>query len=212
MAKTSPSKSRRKVVKERKTPRETLLAAAKEYVRQYGLTDVPLRQIAAELGTSHRMLSYHFGSKEGLMEELMKSLEEDSMRFFAELRDDQRIGPVEKLRRFWRFISSPERAAGSRLWIDVFSQALRGRGYADDLLPGVIDSWLEPLGYICTQLGSTPEQAKLDGRVVLGVVHGLAVDWLATNDQKAADLAFARFLEILQAARSPAAAAPIIKQ
>ena len=198
MATEKRSTPLRKNRKETEAQRERLLAAANEYIRHHGIGDLPLRQLAAELGTSHRMLIYYFGSKEGLMAELMKTIEQESMRFYVELRADLEMTPTEKLWRYWHFIIDPARMMGSRLWLEVFSQALGGRGYAGELLPAVIESWIEPLGYICEQMGSPPEDSPVDGRLVLGVVHGLALQLLATNDREAADQGFGRFVELLE--------------
>ena len=41
-----------------------------DYVAQNGLSDVSLRTLATALGTSHRMLIHHFGSKEELWVEI----------------------------------------------------------------------------------------------------------------------------------------------
>lgn len=198
----STATSRLKASEEPLSPRDKLLASAMGCIRDRRIGDLSLRQIASELGTSHRMLIYHFGSKEGLMAALMKSVEEDSLRFFDKMRADQGIAPTEKLWRFWRFTTSTERAPGSRLWIEVFSKALGGSDYPGDLLPGIINSWVEPLSYICGQLGSAPEQAETEGRLVLGVVHGLALQFYATGNGEAADIAFAQFLTLLKAGRS----------
>ena len=48
------------------SPRERLLAKAVDHVAAHGVADLSLRALAAALGTSHRMLLYHFGSKEQL--------------------------------------------------------------------------------------------------------------------------------------------------
>ena len=40
-----------------------------------GLGDLSLRKIAAAIGTSHRMLLYHFGSKSGLLVEVVRAVE-----------------------------------------------------------------------------------------------------------------------------------------
>ena len=57
-------------------PRQHLLDAAIEYVAANGLTDLSLRRLATELGTSHRMLSHHFGSKEGLWVAIIQQVEQ----------------------------------------------------------------------------------------------------------------------------------------
>ena len=56
--------------------RERLLAAAIEYVSQHGVGEISLRGLAAALGTSHRMLIYHFGSREALLIEVIRTVEE----------------------------------------------------------------------------------------------------------------------------------------
>ena len=57
-------------------PRERLLAAAVEQARQGGIADLSLRELAAAIGTSHRMLLYHFGSREGLLLAIAGAVEE----------------------------------------------------------------------------------------------------------------------------------------
>ena len=47
-------------------PRQRLLDAVVTYFTEEGLADESLRRIAEAIGTSHRMLLYHFGSKDGL--------------------------------------------------------------------------------------------------------------------------------------------------
>ena len=59
--------------------RERLLEATMDYVRKNGVGDLTLRQLAAAVGTSHRMLVYHFGSKEGLFVEVIRSVEAEQV-------------------------------------------------------------------------------------------------------------------------------------
>src|SRR5437588_11165036 len=56
-----------------KRPRDRLLDAAIDHVAQNGLGDLSLRGLAAALGTSHRMLIHHFGSKERLWVEIVRT-------------------------------------------------------------------------------------------------------------------------------------------
>ena len=61
------ARSRRR---ESSAAREQLLAAVVGYVATHGFSDLSLREVAAAIGTSHRMLIYHFGSREGLAVDL----------------------------------------------------------------------------------------------------------------------------------------------
>ena len=47
--------------------RDRLLAAAVSHALSGGIADLSLRELAAAIGTSHRMLIYHFGSRQGLL-------------------------------------------------------------------------------------------------------------------------------------------------
>ena len=49
------------------TKRDELAEAATDYVLEHGLIGLSLRPLAAALGTSDRMLIYHFGSKDELI-------------------------------------------------------------------------------------------------------------------------------------------------
>ncbi|MXO84001.1 TetR family transcriptional regulator [Altererythrobacter aestiaquae] len=54
--------------------RETLLPLLAAYALQHGFSDASLRPMAKAAGTSDRMLLYHFGSKQQLMDELLSHL------------------------------------------------------------------------------------------------------------------------------------------
>src|SRR5262249_6456846 len=56
--------------------RDRLLAAAVRHAMDSGIADLSLRQLAAAIGTSHRMLLYHFGSREGLLIAVTRAVEE----------------------------------------------------------------------------------------------------------------------------------------
>src|SRR2546430_17144716 len=65
--------------------RARLLAAAVAHVERQGIGDLSLRELAAAIGTSHRMLIYHFGSKRGLMAALVRAVEAEQRAFLARL-------------------------------------------------------------------------------------------------------------------------------
>lgn len=53
--------------------REDMLEAAADFVLEEGLIGLSLRPMAAAMGTSDRMLLYHFGSKDQLVAEVMRA-------------------------------------------------------------------------------------------------------------------------------------------
>src|ERR1019366_10222297 len=87
--------------------RERLLAAAVDQAMQGGIADLSLRELAAALGTSHRMLLYHFGSREGLFVEVARAVERRQQQVLVQLFDEFDGTLVDLARRFWRQLCSP---------------------------------------------------------------------------------------------------------
>ena len=56
---------------EDKSAKDVLLERVVDHFVADGLGDLSLRKIAGAIGTSHRMLLYHFGSKDGLLLEVV---------------------------------------------------------------------------------------------------------------------------------------------
>src|SRR3954451_25291132 len=90
--------------------RERLLAAAIEHVSRHGVGTISLRGLAAALGTSHRMLIYHFGSREALLIEVIRTVEEQQRVALAATLRDADAPPAEIMRRMWA------RVADEALW------------------------------------------------------------------------------------------------
>ena len=177
-------------------PRQQLLDAAIDYVAGHGLTDLSLRRLAEELGTSHRMLIHHFGSKEGLWVAIVRAVERRQIAAIANVVPDPSVSFAEATRAWWHHISDPALWPNERLFFEVYGQALHGRAPAVELLDGVIDSWLEPAAAAAVQLGLAPEQALPFARLGIAVTRGLLLDLLATGDRDAADAAMEHWIAL----------------
>ena len=57
------------------TRKEILTDELVAYLLEHGLSDLSLRPLADALGTSARLLIYHFESKEGLLTEVLDSMQ-----------------------------------------------------------------------------------------------------------------------------------------
>src|SRR5581483_4148265 len=109
--------------------RTDLLARAVELAGANGLSDVSLRQMAAELGTSHRMLIYHFGSKEGLLVAVINEMERRQLEAMEALDADPSLSPAEQVRSLWTQLADPALWPHERLFFEVYGQALQGRAH-----------------------------------------------------------------------------------
>jgi AcrR family transcriptional regulator len=177
--------------------RATLLDAAVDYATANGLGDVSLRQMAAALGTSHRMLIYHFGSKDGLLVEVVNEVERRQRESMAALGDLEGLAPDETLRRMWRILADPSLWPLERLFYEVYGQALQGRPHMTHFLDDIVESWLAPAAALGVRQGLSKRDARAWARLGLAVTRGLLLDLLATGDRKGCDDAVERFIQAL---------------
>jgi AcrR family transcriptional regulator len=174
--------------------RERLLAAAMEHVAEHGVGNLSLRGLASALGTSHRMLSYHFGSREGLLIEVIRTVEAQQRAALAEMLLDTDAPPAETMRRMWRRVADPALWPNERLFFEVYAQALQGSPHALPLLDGIVDLWVEPLARIAVAQGRPADEARAEARLGVAVTRGLLLDLLATGDREAVDAAMERYI------------------
>ena len=181
------------------TPKGRLLEAVADVALAGGIADRSLRAIAEAAGTSHRMLIHHFGSREGLLVEVIRAVEARQRDALSELVAQSTEVPGELADRFWKHLRSPELAPQERLFFEVYGQALQGREWAKPLLPGVVDDWIGPLTALFTSLGESPATARVDARLAVAVTRGLLLDVLATGSSAETDAAMERFSQLLAA-------------
>ncbi|MCP3801077.1 TetR/AcrR family transcriptional regulator [Allokutzneria sp. A3M-2-11 16] len=174
-----------------KDARQRLLDAAVRHLAEHGLTDLSLRGLATALGTSHRMVIYHFGSKEGLLVEVIRAVEQQQRDAFADLYSAG--SPPEVIREFWRRLSDPELWPHERLFFEIYGQALQGRPGTTALLDGVVENCLEQGVLAAEHWGLDPATARAEARLGLAVVRGLLLDLLATGDREGTTAALERF-------------------
>jgi AcrR family transcriptional regulator len=174
-------------------PKQKLLEAAISYLTERGVSELSLRELAVALGTSHRMLIYHFGSKEGLLVEVVRTIEQRERATLAQLLDSEQ-SLIDAARAFWTRVSDPSLAPYERLFFEVYGQGLQGHEYARPLLDGIIDSWLDAVSSRLVAQGVPAGAVRAQARLGVAVVRGLLLDLLATGDRAGVDAAFEQYL------------------
>lgn len=172
--------------------RERLLDACTDYVLARGLPN-RLGPLADAAGTSARMLIYHFGTRDGLLREVLRHARQrqrDAFGALLQVRPDEPY--LTTLGRAW----SEMTGASGRPYLDMFG-ALRENA-EQQLWPGfrraATTDWLTPLEEGMNSI-RRPELAT----VVLAVIRGLIMDLEATADTARTDRAFTDFVSILEA-------------
>lgn len=166
-------------------PRARLLDATMTYAAEHGLADLSLRQLAEAIGTSHRMLVYHFGSKEGLLTEVVREVERQQRALAARIDDDDSLSPGDQIRRAWARFADPAMAARERLFFDVYAQALQSHPHARPFLSDAVESWIAPIAARARRHGASPEMATAEARLMVAVTRGLLLDLLGGGDPAA---------------------------
>jgi AcrR family transcriptional regulator len=178
-----------------KKAKEALLGQMVDHFVADGLGDLSLRKIAAAIGTSHRMLIYHFGSKDGLLVAVIRSVEAAQREFFAHLLQAQpALPPGDGIRLMWRHFTDPQLAPHERLFFEIYAQALQGRPGTTGLLDDVVDAWIEPTAAYAIERGVPAQAARADARLGVAVMRGLLLDLLATGNRSAVDAALERYI------------------
>jgi len=168
--------------------REALLERAVSHMARHGLAEASLRSIATALGTSHRMLIYHFGSAEDFWTAALTGLRK---RERTELAESAARGRAPTLRQTWTSFAAPSNLPRMQLFFATYGRALaepeRFRGFLDEVVTDWLDTVGETLG---RQHRVTRQQARLQARLRLAVLRGLCLDLLTTGDRAGTTAAF----------------------
>jgi AcrR family transcriptional regulator len=178
--------------------RADLLNRVIAYLADAGVGDRSLRQIAAGAGTSHRMLIYHFGTRDALLVEVVRAVEERQRVVLAGLRSHT---PREMALEFWRRLADPALAPYERLFFELYGAALAGRESVAPVLDGIVSSWLADESMFA---GLPAAQA----RMALAFSRGALLDLLATDDRAGVDAAVLAFVDLVWPSTPPPSTPP----
>jgi AcrR family transcriptional regulator len=170
--------------------RDELLARILGVAARDGLADRSLREIATGVGTSHRMLLYHFGSREGLLTAVVAEMEARQRATMTALAESA-ASPAELMTGIWQAVSSPEVRPFVRLFFEVFALVARGAAPGPD---GLTASWLDDAEKAGERLGIVTDRAAL--RLGVAVTRGLLIDLLAGADPAEVDAAHELFVRL----------------
>jgi AcrR family transcriptional regulator len=153
-----------------------LCGKALNYCLAHGIGELSLRPLALQIGSSARLLIYHFGSRDGLITAVMEEAHRRVQTSFGKLM--RRPGSKDILRNFWDWTTDPRNSPYLRLMFEVQVLALQNPTAYSRYLQGTSSSWL---GIIETAL---PPSADRRARATLcaAVIDGLLLEFLSTGD------------------------------
>ena len=164
--------------------RKELLDAVVTECAKRGIGDRSLRDVAAAVGTSHRMLLHHFGSRD----ELLLAIVEEVERRQRSLLRDLPTEPAAAIAAMWANLCRPELRPFERLFFECYARAVQGEQPFARMLPGAVDAWL------AAEAGTDPALMRLG----LAVMRGLLLDLVATEDHSGVNDAAKAFVDLVR--------------
>ncbi|MCA9726611.1 MAG: TetR/AcrR family transcriptional regulator [Candidatus Eisenbacteria bacterium] len=161
--------------------RDELIRGGLDYLLAHGLADLSLRPLAAEIGTSARLLVYHFGSKEGLIAAIMSEVQTRLQDSFARLLTTHDRAPGQRLLpTFWDWTIRPENAGYLRLLFEVQILAIQDPDRYGKYAEESSSQWLD---LIERSLPASKDRRAL-ATLCAAVVDGLLLEFLSTGDRR----------------------------
>jgi AcrR family transcriptional regulator len=189
--------------------RHALVKRAADHLLERGTVAVSLREFAAAVGVSPRMLVHHFGPREELVAAALREARSRQRETFEARLAAQAGRPyADVLTDAWRWFGNNE----ARPYLRLFGQlhALAGAPdspHAQFLRESVLD-WLPIIEQGFASDGADSATAREFATLTLAVIRGLLQDANAIGDQQRVAAAFDRYASLLRPACAPHETAP----
>ena len=161
--------------------RGELADAATDYVLEHGLIGLSLRPLAAEIGTSDRMLLYHFASKDDLIAAVISTSSDRSVVLL-------RARPVRRGVRatvidVWQAMKSAPLDQCSRVYAEAAALGLLGREPYVTVVQEANERWTGALTDHLVDAGAERRAARRAANLIDATFMGLLLDLpLAPDD------------------------------
>ena len=183
--------------------RQRLVDAALEHFSAHGIGDASLREIAAGIGTSHRMIIYHFGSRAELLTAVVAELDRREQQLLLDMMADTETDGRVLAWRFWTHVADVGDRYGP-LFYELASRAMRSADPNDALRRPNVEMWTTALQKMWERDGRfSGREAAAHARLNLGVARGLLHDLLLTRDRAGVDAAMAHFDQLSHGSPHP---------
>lgn len=162
--------------------RQAVLDAVVDHLLEHGLSEISLRPLAAAVGGTPKLLLHHFGSKEQLLAEAIRTVDERRRTMFEALLEEG-AAPQEVALRGWEVSVTAQGLAFERFRLHVLALALEQPALYGDFLASYNDDSLElfELGLAIDGVADDHDR-KMAATVARAVLRGLHLDLMASGD------------------------------
>jgi AcrR family transcriptional regulator len=160
-----------------------LLEKTYAYVLEHGLSDLSLRPLAHQIGSSPRVLLFCFDSKDGLVRAVLARARADELALLDTL--DPECDLEEACAEVWGWLADPRHRALLCLWVEAYARSLtHPAGPWTDWAAASVREWLDVLA-----ARQPPRRRRTAGGLsertgALALLRGGLLDLLATGDRR----------------------------
>jgi AcrR family transcriptional regulator len=168
---------------QQRSRRDELLEATVTYLLGQGVADLSLRPLAAATGTKARLLIYHFGSRDALLADAMSVVRGRIQQIFARTFHETAESINDMIIQFWKWSVSKQNERYLRLIFEVHGLAIQNPRVYGNYMRGSLESWITLVAER-TDKKLPPSRRRSLATLVVAVIDGLLLDYLATGDLK----------------------------
>lgn len=161
----------------------------------HGVLDTSMRSLASALGTSQRMLHYHFGSRENLLAAVVEEVVTQEVATL-EVMSSEGGDPFDTLMHHWARVRRTAQTFGP-LYFELATHAMYRRTYAARLPPVLVTRYQSAFAAIYATVAGPALSSRL-ARLTLAVGRGLLFDAMLDGDADAADTAAIEFRDMVR--------------
>jgi AcrR family transcriptional regulator len=181
--------------------REQLIEQATTILARRGVVDTSLRTLAADLGTTSRMLVHYFGTKDHLTEAVLAHVQRDL------LSDDQPPSTVSALRdrllREWKIMTDNEIASSGRILGQIMGAACSQDSPYAEYVDQLLDQLVSNLADRLIAVGVSPDVAEFRATITIAATQGLITRRAGADEPTKVDASYRRLLDSFVLAPTP---------
>ena len=153
--------------------RDELAEQATDYALENGLIGLSLRPLAAKLGTSDRMLIYHFGSKDALIAAVLAASCNRSVRTIQALPTSSSVR--QAVLDLWEAFEVPQLLRCQRMYVEAAALGLFGREPYASSVRASNDVWMTEIVAHLERSGAGDRSARL-AALIDAAFNGVLLD------------------------------------
>ncbi|KAA0021186.1 TetR/AcrR family transcriptional regulator [Antrihabitans cavernicola] len=169
--------------------RADLLAGVVAYMLEHGVAGLSLRPLAAELGTSPRMLMHYFGSKEDMLVKAFETVRPDIATAVAHIQTTDEFRAAANF--VWHEMCTGQVGRHVAVLMQVLSMSSADpiRVALAGYLADVMQIWMASLMAALVRCGLPSAVAEARATIVIASFRGLLLDRQTTHDVERTDAA-----------------------